>query len=97
MLRNVSGCGLATTALVALCATACAADSIDNCALPAKTTFPAAMPRCPNVWFYIDASVAPSFEAVVRLVAGGFWQAMHLPEYTTLGSIIRKAAILRSA
>jgi hypothetical protein len=41
---------------------ACAADSIVNYALPAKTAFPAAMPRYPNAWFYIDASLAPSFE-----------------------------------
>ena len=81
MLRNFSGCLLATTALAALCATACAADSIDNYALPAKTAFPAAMPRYPNAWFYIDASLAPSFEAAVRLVTGGLKQAMHLPEY----------------
>ena len=58
-----------------------AADSIDNYALPAKTAFPAAMPRYPNAWFYIDASLAPSFEAAVRLVTGGLRQAMHLPEY----------------
>jgi hypothetical protein len=57
------------------------ADSIDNYALPAKTAFPAAMPRYPNAWFYIDASLAPSFEAAVRLVTGGLRQAMHLPEY----------------
>jgi hypothetical protein len=50
MLRNFSGCGLAITALAALCATACAADSTDNYALPAKTAFPAAMPRYPNAW-----------------------------------------------
>ena len=43
MLSNLSGCGLVTTALAALCATACAADSIDNYALPAKTAFPAAI------------------------------------------------------
>jgi hypothetical protein len=55
MLRDFSGRRLATTALAALCATACAADSIDDYTLPAKTTFPAAMPRYPNAWFYIDA------------------------------------------
>ena len=81
MLRNFSSCGLATTALAALCATACAADSIDNYALPAKTAFPASMPRYPNACFYIDVSLAPSFEASVRLVTGGLRQAMHLPEY----------------
>jgi hypothetical protein len=81
MLKNFSGCGLATTALAALCATACAADSIDDYALPAKTAFPAAMPRYPNAWFYIDAALAPSFEAAVKLVTGSLRQAMHLPEY----------------
>ena len=45
MLKNFNGSGLATIALVTLCATACAADSIDNYALPAKIAFPAAMPR----------------------------------------------------
>jgi hypothetical protein len=74
-----------------------AVDSIDNYGLPAKTAFPASMPRYPNAWFYIDASLAPSFEAAVRLVTGGLRQAMHLPEFTILRSIIPKAAILRSA
>jgi hypothetical protein len=81
MLRNSIGCGLATTVLAALSATAWEAESIDNYALPVKTAFPAAMPRYPNAWFYIDASLAPSFEAAVRLVTGGLRQAMHLPEY----------------
>ena len=81
MLRNSIGCGLATTVLAALSATAWAAESIDNYALPVKTAFPAAMPRYPNAWFYIDASLAPSFDAAVRLVTGGLRQAMHLPEY----------------
>ena len=81
MLRNSIVCGLATTVLAALSAKAWAADSIDNYALPAKTAFPVAMPRYPNAWFYIDASLAPSFETAVRLVTGGLRQAMHLSEY----------------
>lgn len=81
MLRKFSGCGLVITALAVMCATVCAADSIDNYALPAKSAFPAAMPRYPNAWFYIDASLAPSFEAAVKLVTGSLKQAMHLPEY----------------
>ena len=44
--------------------------------LPAKTAFPAVMPRYPNAWFYIDASSAPSLEAAVRLVTGGLRQAI---------------------
>jgi len=50
---------LTITALAVLCATAGAADSIDSYALPKKTAFPAAMPRYPNAWFYMDASLAP--------------------------------------
>jgi hypothetical protein len=54
---------------------------IDDYALPAKTAFPSAMPRYPNAWFYIDASLAPSLEAPVRPVTAGLRQAMHLQEY----------------
>ena len=71
----------AAIALATLWATAYAADSIGDYGLPAKTAFPADMPRYPNAWFYIDASLAPSFEAAVKLVTAGLRQAMHLPEY----------------
>jgi hypothetical protein len=45
------------------------AASLDDFQLPAKTVFDSAMPRYPNVWFYVDASVADSQAAAMRLVA----------------------------
>jgi hypothetical protein len=37
--------------------------------LPAKTVFDKAMPRYPNVWFYVDQTLAPSQKAALDLVA----------------------------
>lgn len=37
--------------------------------LPAKTAFDKAMPRYPNVWFYVDRSLVPSYRAAVDLVS----------------------------
>lgn len=49
--------------------------------LPAKTIFDAAMPRYPNVWFYVDASLATSYEAAVKLVTDNLRDGMLMREY----------------
>jgi hypothetical protein len=49
--------------------------------LPPKSVFPAAMPRYPNAWFYVDAALAASHSDAVKLVTTELRQAMHLPEY----------------
>lgn len=49
--------------------------------LPPKSAFPASMPRYPNAWFYVDAALAPSYDAAVKLVAARLREAMRLPEF----------------
>ncbi|MEP7274278.1 MAG: hypothetical protein ABI882_22480 [Acidobacteriota bacterium] len=49
--------------------------------LPPKASFESTMPRYPNAWFYVDASLAPSFSAAVKLVTENLRTAMRLPEY----------------
>jgi hypothetical protein len=44
------------------------ASTLDTFQLPPKTAFDKAMPRYPNVWFYVDAALAPSYRAAVDLV-----------------------------
>ena len=55
--------------------------SLDDFKLPPKRVFDSAMPRYPNVWFYVEASLAPSYETAVKLVTSRLRAAMHLPEY----------------
>lgn len=57
------------------------AAGIDDYALPAKTVFPASMPRYPNVWFFVDAALSSSHAQAVKLVTGSLRQSMRLPEY----------------
>lgn len=64
-----------------LCLAALAAGGIDEYRLPPKDVFAAAMPRYPNAWFYVDATLAPSYAAAVKLVTGALRNAMRLPEY----------------
>jgi hypothetical protein len=54
--------------------------SLDDFQLPPKTVFDRAMPRFPNVWFYVDASVADSQAAAMRLVAEQVRAAMRVRE-----------------
>src|SRR5262245_16692618 len=54
--------------------------SLDDFRLPPKTVFDAAMPRYPNVWFYVDASIVDSYEATVDLVADQVRGSMRLRE-----------------
>jgi hypothetical protein len=58
-----------------------AARSLDDFKLPPKSVFDAAMPRYPNAWFYVDASLAPSYDAAVKLVTQNLRTAMRLREY----------------
>ena len=55
--------------------------SLEDFQLPPKSTFDKSMPRYPNVWFYIDASLANSYEEAVRLVTGHLRQSMRLREF----------------
>ena len=57
-----------------------AGSSIDDFQLPAKTVFSTAMPRYPNVWFYLDASLAANHQAAVKLVTTELRNALHLRE-----------------
>jgi hypothetical protein len=49
--------------------------------LPPKSVFPAAAPRYPNLWFYIDTRQAPTYEAAVKRVTEHLRQTMRLREY----------------
>jgi hypothetical protein len=82
MRRNsIIACGA-----VALCAVAAASGpprqpvSLEDFRLPPKSAFDKSMPRYPNVWFYVDASLAPSQEAAVTLVTSRLRTAMRLRE-----------------
>ena len=54
--------------------------SLDDFRLPPKSAFDRAMPRYPNVWFFVDAGLASSYEAAVRLVTDRIRGAMQLRE-----------------
>jgi hypothetical protein len=54
--------------------------SLDEFQLPSKSVFDRSMPRYPNVWFYVDASLASSQEAAVQLVTSRLRTAMRLRE-----------------
>lgn len=57
------------------------ASSLDDFNLPPKSVFDRTMPRYPNVWFYVDARLAPNYKAAVKLVTSNLRTAMRLPEY----------------
>ncbi len=57
------------------------ARALDDFQLPPKSVFDAAMPRYPNVWFYLDTALAPSYEAAVKLVTENLRVAMQMREY----------------
>ena len=58
----------------------CGGASLEDYQLPPKSVFDPAMPRYPNVWFYVDASLADSYAAAVRLVADQLRGPMRLRE-----------------
>jgi hypothetical protein len=58
-----------------------AARTLDDFRLPPKAVFDRAMPRYPNAWFYVDAKLAASHDAAVRLVTDGLREGMRLREY----------------
>ena len=60
---------------------AVSAQTIEEFQLPPKSAFDKSMPRYPNVWFYIDTALAPSYKQAVDLVTQGLRKAMHLPEF----------------
>jgi hypothetical protein len=55
--------------------------SLNEFQLPPKTAFDKSMPRYPNVWFYIDTSLAKSYEEAVKLVTEHLRHAMRMREY----------------
>jgi hypothetical protein len=55
-------------------------NSIDTFQLPPKTIFDKSMPRYPNVWFYVDATLAKSYETAVKLVTNNLRKTMLLRE-----------------
>jgi hypothetical protein len=57
------------------------ASSLEDFLLPAKTVFDASMPRYPNVWFYIDAALSPSYDGAVKLVTDRLRDGMRMREY----------------
>jgi hypothetical protein len=56
------------------------AASLEDYRLPPKSVFDPAMPRYPNVWFYVDSALADSYGAAVRLVADQLRGPMRLLE-----------------
>jgi len=55
--------------------------SLDYFQLPSKAIFDRAMPRYPNVWFYVDRALAPSHRDAVKLVTDAVRDSMRLREY----------------
>jgi hypothetical protein len=49
--------------------------------LPPKTVFDKSMPRYPNVWFYVDRTLVPSYKAAVDIVAKHVREQMRAREY----------------
>jgi hypothetical protein len=54
--------------------------TLEDFRLPPKSVVAAAMPRYPNVWFYVDAALVDSYAAAVRLVADQVRGPMRLRE-----------------
>ena len=48
--------------------------------LPAKSAWDSAMPRYPNLWVYVDASLAGSYQEAVALATGMLRQSMRMEE-----------------
>jgi hypothetical protein len=63
------------------CAGLAAAQSVGDFQLPPKSLFSPAMPRYPNAWFYVDASIVASHQEAVKLITSRLRNSMRLPEY----------------
>ena len=61
-------------------ATRVEARSLEDFRLPPKSVFDRAMPRYPNVWFFVDARLTTSHDAAVRLVTDKLRETMRLRE-----------------
>lgn len=61
--------------------TSVAPPQIEAYQLPPKSVFAPEMPRYPNAWFYVDRSLAPSYQAAVALVARHVRDGMLAREY----------------
>jgi hypothetical protein len=70
-----------TVGAVFVLAAGMGAQTIEGFRLPPRQVFDKTMPRYPNVWFYVDGSLAPSFDAAVKMVTEGLRTAMQLPEF----------------
>jgi hypothetical protein len=57
------------------------ARALDDFQLPPKSVFDRTMPRYPNLWFYVDTALAPSYEDAVKLVTENLRAAMRLVEF----------------
>lgn len=77
----VGGYAQAAQSRTATAAPARQARTLDDFSLPPKSVFDRTMPRYPNVWFYVDARLAPNYNAAVKLVTSNLRTAMRLPEY----------------
>ena len=55
--------------------------SINEFQLPPKSAFDKTMPRYPNIWFYVDASLANSYVEAVKMVTEHLRNAMRLREF----------------
>jgi hypothetical protein len=58
-----------------------APQSIEVFQLPPKSVFDNAMPRYPNAWFYVDRSLAPSYQAAVNLVTTHVRESLRAREF----------------
>ena len=55
--------------------------SLDDFQLPPKSIFDRSMPRYPNAWFYVERSLAPSYDEAVKFVTNRLRTAMRLREF----------------
>ena len=70
-------CRALAAAILMLTPVACPAGDFP---LPPRDLFPRAMPRYPNLWFFVERALAPSYEAAVRLVGAELRQDLELRE-----------------
>jgi len=64
-----------------LCVPVLLAADIASYQLPPKSAFSPAMPRYPNVWFYVETPLAANYRDAVKLVTENLRTTMRLREY----------------